>query len=72
MSDEDVLNFLLKVKGIGEWSAHMFLMFGLGRRYYLDFPFIFIFFTSVYYLFQGCITTWRYSCSEGVQTLVSP
>jgi 3-methyladenine DNA glycosylase/8-oxoguanine DNA glycosylase len=31
MSDEDVIANLTQVKGIGEWSAHMFLMFHLGR-----------------------------------------
>ena len=29
--DEEVLEQLTAVKGIGEWSAHMFLMFHLGR-----------------------------------------
>lgn len=29
--DEDVSAHLTAVKGIGEWSAHMFLMFQLGR-----------------------------------------
>jgi len=32
LSDEDVVNELVKVKGIGPWSAEMFLMFGLGRE----------------------------------------
>ena len=31
LSDEDVIKRLVAVKGIGEWSAHMFLMFHLGR-----------------------------------------
>jgi DNA-3-methyladenine glycosylase II len=31
LSDEDVMAALIAVKGIGEWSAHMFLMFQLGR-----------------------------------------
>jgi DNA-3-methyladenine glycosylase II len=30
-SDEEVLRELTAVKGIGEWSAHMFLIFQLGR-----------------------------------------
>jgi len=30
-TDEEVINELTKVKGIGVWSAHMFLMFTLGR-----------------------------------------
>ncbi len=31
LSDEEVSEQLTAVKGIGEWSAHMFLMFHLGR-----------------------------------------
>jgi DNA-3-methyladenine glycosylase II len=31
LSDEEVLRELTAVKGIGEWSAHMFLMFTLHR-----------------------------------------
>jgi DNA-3-methyladenine glycosylase II len=31
LSDEEVMTRLVAVKGIGEWSAHMFLMFQLGR-----------------------------------------
>lgn len=31
MSDEEVIGELVAVKGIGEWSAHMFLMFQLQR-----------------------------------------
>jgi DNA-3-methyladenine glycosylase II len=31
MSDEEVVKTLTAVKGLGEWSAHMFLMFHLGR-----------------------------------------
>lgn len=31
MPNEQVIEQLTAVKGIGEWSAHMFLMFGLGR-----------------------------------------
>jgi len=31
LPDEDVIQQLTAVKGIGEWSAHMFLMFHLGR-----------------------------------------
>ncbi len=31
-SDEDVIKELIKVKGIGPWSAEMFLIFGLGRE----------------------------------------
>jgi DNA-3-methyladenine glycosylase II len=30
-ADEEVAERLTAVKGIGEWSAHMFLMFQLGR-----------------------------------------
>lgn len=32
MSDEDVIKELIKVKGIGPWTAEMFLMFALGRE----------------------------------------
>jgi DNA-3-methyladenine glycosylase II len=31
LDDETVMGELLAVKGLGEWSAHMFLMFQLGR-----------------------------------------
>jgi DNA-3-methyladenine glycosylase II len=31
MSDEEVSGLLTEVKGIGDWSAHMFLIFALGR-----------------------------------------
>jgi DNA-3-methyladenine glycosylase II len=31
LSDEQIIEELTAVKGIGEWSAHMFLMFHLGR-----------------------------------------
>jgi DNA-3-methyladenine glycosylase II len=31
LSDEEAIAELTAVKGIGEWSAHMFLMFQLGR-----------------------------------------
>ena len=31
MSNDQVIEQLTAVKGIGEWSAHMFLLFGLGR-----------------------------------------
>lgn len=31
MDDGEVIDHLTAVKGIGEWSAHMFLMFHLGR-----------------------------------------
>lgn len=32
MTDEDVVNQLTKVKGIGRWTAEMFLIFSLGRE----------------------------------------
>lgn len=32
MSDEDLIAHLVQVKGIGRWTAQMFLMFRLGRR----------------------------------------
>jgi DNA-3-methyladenine glycosylase II len=31
MSDEDILKELTSIKGIGRWTAEMFLIFGLGR-----------------------------------------
>jgi DNA-3-methyladenine glycosylase II len=31
LSDEDVIEHLTQVKGIGAWTAHMFLMFSLRR-----------------------------------------
>jgi DNA-3-methyladenine glycosylase II len=31
LSDEEVIEQLTKVKGIGVWTAHMFLMFALQR-----------------------------------------
>ena len=32
LSDKDVIQELIKVKGIGPWTAEMFLMFSLGRE----------------------------------------
>lgn len=32
MEDEDVILELIKIKGIGPWTAEMFLMFSLGRE----------------------------------------
>jgi DNA-3-methyladenine glycosylase II len=31
LPNEEIIKELTNVKGIGEWTAHMFLMFGLGR-----------------------------------------
>lgn len=31
MSDAEIVEHVIAVKGIGEWTAHMFLMFTLGR-----------------------------------------
>ena len=31
MSDEDAINYITKIKGLGVWSAEMFLMFNLNR-----------------------------------------
>jgi 3-methyladenine DNA glycosylase/8-oxoguanine DNA glycosylase len=31
MSDEEVTHLLLQLRGFGPWSAHMFLIFHLGR-----------------------------------------
>ncbi len=32
MSDDDIIEMLVKIKGIGVWSAQMFLLFSLGRE----------------------------------------
>jgi DNA-3-methyladenine glycosylase II len=32
LSDDDLIAHLVQVKGIGRWTAHMFLMFKLGRE----------------------------------------
>lgn len=32
LTDIEVIDYLMKVKGIGRWTAEMFLMFGLGRE----------------------------------------
>jgi DNA-3-methyladenine glycosylase II len=32
MSDEEVISYLTQVKGIGRWTAEMFLIFSLGRQ----------------------------------------
>jgi DNA-3-methyladenine glycosylase II len=31
MTDEEIIKELVKIKGVGEWTAHMFLMFTLTR-----------------------------------------
>jgi DNA-3-methyladenine glycosylase II len=31
MSDDEITDLLVDVRGIGPWTAHMFLIFGLGR-----------------------------------------
>jgi DNA-3-methyladenine glycosylase II len=31
MSDDDLIEALTRIKGIGRWSVHMFLLFGLNR-----------------------------------------
>jgi len=31
LSNDEIMRELIDVKGIGEWTVHMFLMFGLGR-----------------------------------------
>ena len=31
MSDEEAINYITKLKGLGVWSAEMFLMFNLNR-----------------------------------------
>lgn len=32
MSDEEVMDFLLPIKGVGRWTVEMLLMFALGRE----------------------------------------
>ena len=32
MNDEEVVNFLLPIKGVGRWTIEMLLMFTLGRE----------------------------------------
>jgi len=32
MTDEEIITELIKVKGIGRWTAEMFLMFAMGRQ----------------------------------------
>ncbi len=32
MTDEDVITQLVKIKGVGRWTAEMFLIFSLGRE----------------------------------------
>lgn len=31
MSDQEIIDHLVRVKGVGEWTAHMFLIFALNR-----------------------------------------
>lgn len=31
MTDQDIVDHLVQVKGVGEWTAHMFLIFALNR-----------------------------------------
>jgi DNA-3-methyladenine glycosylase II len=31
LSDDDAIEYLIQVKGIGRWTAQMFLIFSLGR-----------------------------------------
>ena len=31
MNDKDAINYITQLKGLGEWSAQMFLMFNLNR-----------------------------------------
>ena len=35
LSDEDAVAVITNIKGFGEWSAHMYLMFFLGETRYL-------------------------------------
>jgi DNA-3-methyladenine glycosylase II len=32
MTDEEILNYLIQIKGVGRWTAEMILMFTLGRE----------------------------------------
>jgi DNA-3-methyladenine glycosylase II len=32
MTDEEVIEYLTRIKGVGRWTAEMLLMFGLGRE----------------------------------------
>lgn len=32
LSNQEIIDMLIKIKGIGVWSAHMFLIFSLGRE----------------------------------------
>lgn len=32
MSDEEIINYLTKIKGVGKWTVEMILMFTLGRE----------------------------------------
>jgi DNA-3-methyladenine glycosylase II len=32
MSDEEVMNYLIQIKGVGKWTVEMMLMFALGRE----------------------------------------
>ncbi len=31
MSDEEIIGHLIRVKGVGVWTAHIFLIFALNR-----------------------------------------
>lgn len=31
LSDEDILEYLTRIKGVGKWTVEIFLMFGMGR-----------------------------------------
>lgn len=32
MTDEEIINFLVQIKGVGRWTVEMLLMFTLGRK----------------------------------------
>ena len=34
MSDDEIIDDLIKIKGIGRWTAEMFLIFNLCRQIY--------------------------------------
>jgi len=32
MNDDEIINHLIQIKGVGKWTAEMFLIFGLNRK----------------------------------------
>ncbi|QIZ07621.1 DNA-3-methyladenine glycosylase 2 family protein [Priestia megaterium] len=60
LSNEEVINTLTNVKGIGIWTAEMFLIFSLGRENVLSLLDV--------GLQRGA--KWLYNCSDGKTTLM--